>query len=141
MKNLSHFVACYKINYVSHPSGNWLRMNVTCPFYTVKDLILNMGSKILILLLLFLLTFKEQNVKHLYANLWTPKRLTKYELKMQLINMYDKIPLNIKIKILRSINDSSSPIQLPIKLQTQIKFKMLIDKSRNNMYSYRDFSF
>ena len=55
--------------------------------------------------------------------------------------MYDKIPLNIKIKILRSINDSSSPIQLLIKLQTQIKFKMLIDKSRNNMYSYRDFSF
>ena len=55
--------------------------------------------------------------------------------------MYDKIPLNIKIKILRSINDSSSPIQLPIKLQTQIKFKMLVDKSRNNMYSYRDFSF
>ena len=59
---------------------------------------------------------------------------------MRLIYMYDKIPLNIKIKILKSINVSSSPIQLPIKLQTQIKFKILIDKSRNNMYSYRDFS-
>ena len=55
--------------------------------------------------------------------------------------IYDKIPLNIKIKILKSINDSSSPIQLPIKSQTQIKFNMLVDKSRNNMYSYRDFSF
>lgn len=30
-----------------------------------------------------------------------------------------------------SISDSTSPVQLPIKLQTQIKFKILIDKSGN----------
>lgn len=30
-----------------------------------------------------------------------------------------------------SISDSTSPIQLPIKQQTQIKFKILIEKSGN----------
>lgn len=33
-----------------------------------------------------------------------------------------------------SINDSASPVQLPIKLQTQLKFKILIDKSGNKTF-------